>query len=85
MSLWQEMSLNLWDSHFMFYKKIVKTTESEAFFLDASCGTRKTFLLNLLFAKVRQRNQITLAAESSGIAATPFRGGRTSHLHSNHL
>ncbi|GBO37537.1 ATP-dependent DNA helicase PIF1, partial [Araneus ventricosus] len=49
------------------------------FFLDAPGGTGKTFLINLLLAKVRQRKEIALAVASSGIAATLLTGGRTAH------
>ena len=49
------------------------------FFLDAPGGTGKTFLINLLLAKVRQRNEIALAVASSGIASTLLTGGRTAH------
>jgi len=49
------------------------------FFLDAPSGTGKTFLINLLLAKIRQRNMIALAVASSGIAATLLTGGRTAH------
>ena len=49
------------------------------FFLDAPGGTGKTFLLNLLLAKVRERKMIALAVASSGIAATLLAGGRTAH------
>ncbi|KAK7003156.1 hypothetical protein BgiMline_004587 [Biomphalaria glabrata] len=48
-------------------------------FLDAPGGTGKTFLINLLLAKVRQQNKIALAVASSGIAATLLQGGRTAH------
>ena len=49
------------------------------YFLDAPGGTGKTFVTNLLLAKVRQRNEIALAVASSGIAATLLQGGRTAH------
>lgn len=49
------------------------------FFLDAPGGTGKTFLLNILLAKVRSENGIILALASSGIAATLLNGGRTAH------
>jgi hypothetical protein len=49
------------------------------FFLDAPGGTGKTFVINLILAKVRQRNCIALAVASSGIAATLLTGGRTAH------
>ena len=49
------------------------------FFLDAPGGTGKTFLMNLLLAKIRSRGHIALAVASSGIAATLLTGGRTAH------
>nr|XP_042898738.1 uncharacterized protein LOC107440395 [Parasteatoda tepidariorum] len=49
------------------------------FFVDAPGGTGKTYLINLILAKVRQRNKIALAVASSGIAATLLSGGRTAH------
>ena len=48
-------------------------------FLDAPGGTGKTFLLNLLLAKVRQQGHIAIAVASSGIASTLLTGGRTAH------
>ncbi|QQP49076.1 ATP-dependent DNA helicase, partial [Caligus rogercresseyi] len=64
------------------YTKIMLKVNSGSagiLFLDAPGGTGKTFLLNLLLAKVRQNNQIALAVASSGIAATLLSGGRTAH------
>ena len=64
------------------YSKIVDKIQSGQggmFFLDAPGGTGKTFLLNLLLAKVRGGGQIALAVASSGIAATLLSGGRTAH------
>lgn len=49
------------------------------FFLDAPGGTGKTFLINLLLAKVRSDGGIALAVASSGIAATLLKGGKTAH------
>ncbi|XP_025064597.1 uncharacterized protein LOC102373996 [Alligator sinensis] len=49
------------------------------FFLDAPGGTGKTFLFNLLLAKIRLTNRIALAVTLSGIAATLLTGGRTAH------
>ena len=49
------------------------------FFLDAPGGTGKTFVINVLLAKVRMRKDIALAVASSGIAATLLSGGRTAH------
>ena len=48
-------------------------------FLDAPDGTGKTFVMNLLLAKIRQQSRITIAVASSGIAATLLDGGRTAH------
>ena len=51
----------------------------ENYFLDAPGGTGKTFLINLLLAKVRFDKKNALAVASSGIAATHLEGGRTAH------
>lgn len=48
-------------------------------FLDAPGGTGKTFLVNLILAKIRSRQKIALATASSGIASTLLHGGRTMH------
>jgi ATP-dependent exoDNAse (exonuclease V) alpha subunit len=48
-------------------------------FLDAPGGTGKTFVINLLLAKIRQESKIAIAVASSGIAATLLHGGRTAH------
>ena len=53
--------------------------EGGILFIDAPGGTGKTFLLNLLLAKIRARGDIALATASSGIAATLLQGGRTAH------
>ncbi|XP_034044527.1 uncharacterized protein LOC117526576 [Thalassophryne amazonica] len=42
-------------------------------------GTGKTFVINLLLAKLRQMKKVALAVASSGIAATLLDGGRTDH------
>lgn len=47
------------------------------FFLDASDGTGKTFLILLILAKIQSNNGIESAAVSSGITATLLDGGRT--------
>lgn len=39
-------------------------------FLDAPGGTGKTFLLNLILAKIRSQNEVAVAVASSGIAST---------------
>ncbi|XP_025408974.1 uncharacterized protein LOC112682560 [Sipha flava] len=46
---------------------------------NAPGGTGKTFLTNLILAKVRSTRDIALAVASSGIAATLLEGGRTAH------
>ncbi|CAM4842651.1 unnamed protein product [Rotaria magnacalcarata] len=51
----------------------------EIIFLDAPGGTGKTFVINLLLAKIRQQSKIAIAVASSGIAATLLHGGRTAH------
>lgn len=49
------------------------------YFINASGGTGKTFLLNLLLAEIRKKGDIAIAVASSGIAATLLDGGRTAH------
>lgn len=49
------------------------------FFLDAPRGTGKTFLINLLLAKVKNTRDIALAEASSEIAIILFEGDRTTH------
>lgn len=64
------------------YSEIIDSVNSgngNIIFLDALGGTGKTFLINLLLAKVRQQRKIAIAAESSAIAATLLEGGKTAH------
>ncbi|UYV78243.1 hypothetical protein LAZ67_16000653 [Cordylochernes scorpioides] len=49
------------------------------YFLDAPGGTGKPFLINLILATIRSRNEIAVAIASYGIAATLLDGGRTAH------
>jgi ATP-dependent DNA helicase PIF1 len=49
------------------------------FFLDGPGGSGKTYLYNILLAKVRSQGKIALAVASSGIAAMLLAGGRTAH------
>lgn len=58
---------------------LIEAGEGGIVFIDAPGGTGKTFLINLLLAKVRQQKKIALAVASSGIAATLIEGGRTVH------
>ena len=53
--------------------------EGGMLFLDAPGGTGKTFLINLILAKLRSEGKIALATASSGIAATLLTVGRTLH------
>ena len=57
----------------------VNNNKANMFFIDAPGGTGKTFVLQLLLAKIRATNHVALAVASSGIAATMLTGGRTAH------
>ena len=46
---------------------MVDSNEEGVLFLDAPSGTVKTFLINLILAKLRSQGKITLATASSGI------------------
>ncbi|XP_074097687.1 uncharacterized protein LOC141526552 [Cotesia typhae] len=64
------------------YDEVLNSIDSNSgklFFLDAPGGTGKTFLINLLLAKIRSRKNIAVAVASSGIAATLIYGGKTAH------
>jgi hypothetical protein len=64
------------------YKSVLRTIDNRnggLIFLDAPGGTGKTFLINLLLAKVRQTGMVALAVAASGIATTLLTGGRTAH------
>jgi len=49
------------------------------FFLDGPGGTGKTFVQNVVLAKVRADGEVALAVATTGIAATLLTGGRTAH------
>ena len=57
----------------------VSKNKGGQYFIDAPGGTGKTFLLNLILAKIRKDDKIAIAVASSGIAATLLTGGRTAH------
>ncbi|XP_060873906.1 ATP-dependent DNA helicase pif1-like [Metopolophium dirhodum] len=57
----------------------VNNNKGKIFFLDAPGGTGKTFLANLIIAKIRQSGKIAIAVASSGIAATLLNDGKTAH------
>jgi len=49
------------------------------FFLDGPGGTGKTFVQNVVLAKVRADGEVALAVATTGIAATLLTGGRTAY------
>jgi len=49
------------------------------FFIDASGGTGKTYLLNVLLDHTRMHGYCALAVASSGVASLILHGGRTAH------
>ncbi|GBN82618.1 hypothetical protein AVEN_234734-1 [Araneus ventricosus] len=53
--------------------------EGGVIFIDAPGETGKTFLINVLLAKIRGEKNNALAVATSGIAATLMTGGRTAH------
>ena len=57
----------------------VTSGEGGVFFLEGFGGTCKTFLINLVLAKIRSEGHIALSTASSGIAATLLDGGTTAH------
>src|SRR5213076_2675312 len=57
----------------------VASREGGVFFLEGFGDTGKTFLINLMLAKVRSDRSISLATASSGIAATLLDGGTMAH------
>ncbi|XP_039602247.1 uncharacterized protein LOC120524463 [Polypterus senegalus] len=57
----------------------VHKSHGKIFFLDSPGGTGKTFLINLILAKIRSDGKVAIAVASSGIAATLLEGGKTAH------
>ncbi|CAI9719352.1 ATP-dependent DNA helicase [Octopus vulgaris] len=57
----------------------VRLNQGKLFFLNAPGGTGKTFVINLILAKLRAERRFAIACASSGIAATLLQGGRTAH------
>jgi hypothetical protein len=57
----------------------VENEQGKLFFIDGPGGTGKTFVENLILARIRSQGHIALAVASSGIAAILLDGGRTSH------
>ena len=58
---------------------MIDSDEGGMLFLGAPRRTGKTFLINLILAKLRSEGKIALATASSGITATLLTGGRTLH------
>ncbi|XP_067949939.1 ATP-dependent DNA helicase PIF1-like [Watersipora subatra] len=59
--------------------KKIEQSSGGIVFLHAPGGTCKTFVTNIILAKVRESGKIALAVASSGIAATLLPGSRTAH------
>ncbi|XP_029657357.1 ATP-dependent DNA helicase PIF5-like [Octopus sinensis] len=57
----------------------INTRTGGIIFLNAPVGTGKTFLLNLLLAKLKHNGDFAIAVASPGIASTVLDGGRTAH------
>jgi len=73
-----QLTANQREIYALFLDK-VNTQRCGITFVDAPGGTGKTFLLNLILAKIRSNGHIAIATASSGIAATLLTGGRTLH------
>ena len=64
------------------YDKIVRAVydgNGGIFFINAPGRTDKTFLISLILDTIQVQSEIALAVASSGIAATLFEGGHTTH------
>ena len=57
--------------------------QGKLFFIDGPGGTGKTFLYDLLLARVRSQGEVALAVASSGLAALLLAGGTLSVPHSH--
>ena len=53
-----------------YFCSMIDRNEGGVLFLNAPGGTGKTFLINLILAKIKSEGKIALATASSGIAAT---------------
>ncbi|GBN18473.1 hypothetical protein AVEN_125403-1 [Araneus ventricosus] len=60
-------------------RREIECVDGGLFFLDASGGTGKTFLFNVLSAQTQKDKKVAIAVASSGIAATLLDDGRTPH------
>lgn len=75
MPLLNEQQKNLYDT----LLQAVNNNTGGIFFLDAPGGGGKTFVISLILATMRSRNDIALVLSLSGIAATLLEGRRTAH------
>jgi len=57
----------------------VENSTGKIFFLDASGGTGKIFIINLLLAKIRSFGKTASSVASSEIASKLIHGGKTAH------
>ena len=60
-----------------YFCSMVDANQGGILFLDTPGGTGKTFLINLILAKLQSEGKVALATASSGIAATLLTGDRT--------
>ena len=67
---------NIYNTIIQAYHKEINQT---VFFVDGPGGYEKTFLFNIILAKVRSESNIAIAVASSGIASLLLTGGRTAH------
>ena len=77
---YKECTLN--DQQKVVYEAVIQSVMNNSgkiFCLNASGGTGKTYLMNLILAKVRSEKKIALATALSGIASTLLDSGRTLH------
>ena len=68
---------NIYNTIIQAYHKEINQT---VFFVDGPGGYGKTFLFNIILAKVRSESNIAIAIASSGIASLLLTDGRTAHL-----
>jgi hypothetical protein len=81
-NVWRQcLSMSNSDQHTAF-QAVISAYESDKggiFFIDGPGGTGKTFVENMILARVRSTGDIALAVAASGIAALLLDGGRTAH------
>ena len=58
---------------------MIERNDGGMLFLDTPVGIGKTFLINLILAKLRSEGKIAFATASSGIAVTLLTGSRILH------